>query len=67
MIYEIYGIENNLASLYTTVHFKVYEQLPNIKRLVDTCVIKVEGRYEMDDEELLNIAEETYLAEVVNA
>lgn len=67
MIYEIYGIENNLASLMTTVRFRVYEQLPTIKRLVDDCTLRVEGRYEMEDEELAAIVEETYEEEVLNA
>ena len=66
MIYEIYGIENNLASLMTTVRFRVYEQLTNIKRLVDDCSLTVEGRYSLEDEELATIVENAYEEEILN-
>lgn len=67
MIYEVYSLQNNLASLETTVRFRVWEQLNNLRRLVDECEVVLEGRYDLNDEDLTDQIEQIYTQEVVNA
>jgi hypothetical protein len=65
--YEIYSIENNLASLLTTVRFRVWESTDVLERLLDECKVTLEGRYDLNDEGLMDQVEEIYEREVVNA
>lgn len=67
MIYEVYSLQNNLASLETTVRFRVWEQLTGLRRLVDECEVVLEGRYDLNDEELDDEIERLYTQEVLNA
>lgn len=67
MIYEVYSLQNNLASLETTVRFRVWEQLTGLRRLVDECEAVLEGRYDLNDEELDDEIERLYTQEVLNA
>lgn len=67
MIYEVYSLQNNLASLETKVRFRVWQQLVSVRRLVDECEVTLEGRYDLNDEGLLEEVESVYLEEVVNA
>ncbi len=67
MIYEVYSLQNNLASLQTTVRFRVWEQLRTIRRLVDECEVQLDGRFDLDDEGLLDEIETIYATEVTNA
>jgi hypothetical protein len=66
VIFEIYGIENNLASLETTVRFRVWKQTGDLKRLVDDCIVSIEGRYDIDAEGLEEAVEAVYNKEVLN-
>ena len=63
MIYEVYSLQNNLASLETTVRFRVWQQLNTLRRLVDECEVVLEGRYDLNDDQV----EQIYTQEVVNA
>lgn len=65
--YEIHSIENNLASLQTTVRFRVWENTEALDRLLDECRVTLEGRYDLNDEGLMDQVEEIYEREVVNA
>ena len=67
MIYEVYSLQNNLASLETTVRFRVWEQLNTLRRLVDECEVSLEGRYDLNDEGLVDEIELIYTQEVLNA
>ena len=67
MIYEVYSLQNNLASLETTVRFRVWEQLSNLRRLADECEVTLEGRYDINDEGLADEIEQLYTLEVINA
>ena len=67
MIYEVYSLQNNLASLETTVRFRVWQQLNTLRRLVDECEAVLEGRYDLNDEDLIDQIEQIYTQEVVNA
>jgi hypothetical protein len=67
MIYEVYSLQNNLASLETTVRFRVWQQLNTLRRLVDECEVVLEGRYDLNDEDLTDQIEQIYTQEVVNA
>ena len=67
MIYEVYSLQNNLASLETTVRFRVWEQLNTLRRLVDECEVSLEGRYDLNDEGLTDEIELIYTQEVLNA
>jgi hypothetical protein len=67
MIYEVYSLQNNLASLETTVRFRVWEQLNTLRRLVDECEVSLEGRYDLNDEGLADEIELIYTQEVLNA
>ena len=67
MIYEVYSLQNNLASLETTVRFRVWQQLNTLRRLVDECEVVLEGRYDLNDEGLSDEIEQIYTQEVVNA
>jgi hypothetical protein len=67
MIYEVYSLQNNLASLETTVRFRVWQQLNTLRRLVDECEVVLEGRYDLNDEDLTDQVEQIYTQEVVNA
>jgi hypothetical protein len=67
MIYEVYSLQNNLASLETTVRFRVWEQLNTLRRLVDECEVVLEGRYDLNDEGLSDEIELIYTQEVLNA
>jgi hypothetical protein len=67
VIYEVYSLQNNLASLQTTVRFRVWEQLSTIRRLVDECEVQLDGRFDLDDEGLLDEIETIYATEVTNA
>jgi len=66
-IYEVHSIENNLASLQTTVRFRVWESTDALDRLLDECAVTLEGRYDLNDEGLMDQVEEIYEREVVNA
>jgi hypothetical protein len=67
MIYEVYSLQNNLASLETTVRFRVWQQLNTLRRLVDECEVVLEGRYDLNDEGLSDEIELIYTQEVLNA
>lgn len=67
MIYEVYSLQNNLASLETTVRFRVWQQLNTLRRLVDECEVVLEGRYDLNDEDLTDQVEQIYTQEVLNA
>ena len=67
MIYEVYSLQNNLASLETTVRFRVWQQLNTLRRLMDECEAVLEGRYDLNDEDLTDQVEQIYTQEVVNA
>ena len=67
MIYEVYSLQNNLASLETTVRFRVWQQRTGLRRLVDECEAVLEGRYDLNDEELDDEIERLYTQEVLNA
>lgn len=67
MIYDVYGIENNLASLQTTVKFRVWEELTTLRRLKDDCAVVLDGRFDIDDDGLLEQVELIYTEEVLNA
>ena len=66
MIYEVYSLQNNLASMETTVRFRVWEQLNNLSRLKDDCMVTLEGRFDIDDEGLMPAVEAIYLEEIGN-
>lgn len=65
--YEVYSLENNLASMETTVRFRVWERLTDLERMVDECKVTLEGRYDLNDEGLMDVVEQVYEQEVVNA
>lgn len=65
--YEVYSIENNLASMQTTVRFRVWERVTDLERMVDECKVTLEGRYDLNDEGLMDAVEQVYEEEVVNA
>lgn len=67
MTYDIYGVENNLASGETRVRFRVWETIGSITRLVDDCHVTLEGRYDLDDPALIDEVQTIYTAEVINA
>lgn len=67
MIYEVYSLQNNLASLETTVRFRVWQQLNTLRRLMDECEAVLEGRYDLNDEDLTDQVEQIYTQEVLNA
>tara|TARA_B110000977_G_C10911847_1_gene429601 strand:+ start:376 stop:579 length:204 start_codon:yes stop_codon:yes gene_type:complete len=62
--YEIYSLENNLASQLTTVRFRVWETVVTMERMVDECKVTLEGRYDLIDDGLMESVEEVYTAEV---
>lgn len=62
--YEIYSLENNLASLRTTVRFRVWETVTTLDRMVDECKVTLEGRYDLNDEGLMDAIEEIYEEEI---
>lgn len=64
--YEIYSIENNLASLQTTVRFRVWQTLVTMDRLIDECKVTLDGRYDLDDTGLLDAVENVYEQEITN-
>lgn len=65
--YEVYSIENNLASMQTTVRFRVWERITDLERMIDECKVTLEGRYDLNDEGLMDAVEQVYEEEVVNA
>jgi hypothetical protein len=65
--YEVHSIENNLASLQTTVRFRVWGNTDVMDRLLDECKVTLEGRYDLNDEGLMDQIEQIYESEVVNA
>ena len=65
--YEVYSLENNLASMETTVRFRVWERLTDLERMVDECKVTLEGRYDLNDEGLMDAVEQVYEQEVINA
>jgi hypothetical protein len=65
--YEVYSLENNLASMETTVRFRVWERITDLERMVDECKVTLEGRYDLNDEGLMDAVEQVYEQEVVNA
>jgi len=65
--YEVYSIENNLASMQTTVRFRVWQRITDLERMVDECKVTLEGRYDLNDEGLMDAVEQVYEEEVVNA
>ena len=67
MIFDVYGIENNLATLQTTIKFRVWEQLTTLRRLKDDCSVVLDGRYDIDDEGLQEQVELIYNEEILNA
>lgn len=64
--YEVYSIENNLASLQTTVRFRVWQRLVTMDQMVDECKVTLEGRYDLNDEGLLDAIENVYEQEIIN-
>ena len=66
-LYEVHSIENNLASLQTTVRFRVWNHTDALDRLLDECKVTLEGRYDLNDEGLMDQIEQIYEEEVVNA
>jgi hypothetical protein len=60
MRFEIYAIEQNLGTLFTSVRFRVFESVGDIERVKDDCRITVEGRHDVDDEDLPAIIESKY-------
>lgn len=62
--YEIYSLENNLASQLTTVRFRVWETVVTLERMIDECKVTLEGRYDIIDEGLEAAVEEVYTTEV---
>lgn len=60
MMFEIYAVEQNLGSLLTTVRFRVTEVVGEITRVADDCKVTIEGRYEIDDPDILAIVEVKY-------
>ena len=64
--YEVYSIENNLASLQTTVRFRVWQRLVTMDQMVDECKVTLEGRYDLNDEGLLDAIENVYEQEITN-
>lgn len=67
MIFEVFATENNLASMETTVRFRVWRELVSVRQLVDECAVTLEGRYDLDDSGLLDAVEQVYTEEVLNA
>lgn len=65
--YEIYSIENNLASLQTTVRFRVWQTLVTMDQMVDECKVTLDGRYDLNDEGLLDAIESVYEQEISHA
>ncbi len=66
MIYEVFAIENNLASMETTVRFRVWRELVSLRQLVDECAVTLEGRFDLDDSGLLDAVEQVYADEILN-
>lgn len=62
--YEIYSLENNLASQLTTVRFRVWETVVTMERMIDECKVTFEGRYDIIDDGLEAAVEEVYTTEV---
>lgn len=62
--YEIYSLENNLASQLTTVRFRVWETVVTMERMIDECKVTLEGRYDIIDDGLEAAIEEVYTTEV---
>jgi hypothetical protein len=60
MRFEIYAIEQNLGTLLTSIRFRVFESISDLERVKDDCRITVEGRYNVDDEDLPSIIESKY-------
>jgi hypothetical protein len=50
--YDIYSIQTQLASMETTVRFRVWETRGALLVLKNECEATFEGRYEVDDDEL---------------
>jgi hypothetical protein len=67
VIFEVFATENNLASMETTVRFRVWRELVSVRQLVDECAVTLEGRYDLDDSGLLDAVEQVYTEEVLNA
>lgn len=57
---QIYAVEQNLGTLITRVRFRVYETIGELTRVKDDCMVSLEGRHEMDDEDLPGIIESKY-------
>ena len=66
MIYEIYSVANNLASMETTVRFRVWEPVGQLQRLKDECQVTLEGRYDLDATGLDETIESLYQQEILN-
>ncbi len=67
MIFEVFATENNLASMETTVRFRVWRELVSVRQLVDECAVTLEGRFDLDDSGLLDAVEQVYTEEVLDA
>jgi len=67
MTYEVFATETNLASLQTTVRFRVWRQLDTLHQLVDECKVTLDGRYDIDATGLDDEIEAVYTKEVINA
>ena len=52
VIYDIYSVESVQSSMETTVRFRVWEERNGISRVVNECQMTIDGRYELDDDEL---------------
>jgi|TARA_B110000908_G_C10145749_1_gene398953 hypothetical protein len=65
--YEVYSLENNLASMQTTVRFRVWETLDEMDRMVDECRVTLQGRYDIIEDGLMEAVEEIYTTEVPDA
>jgi hypothetical protein len=64
MRFSIYATETNLGSLITNVRFRVHETVGQMERIKDDCSVTLEGRYEFEDEALLEIVESIYREEM---
>lgn len=67
MNYEIHAIETNLATLRTTVRFRVWEEVGTVQRVKDECRVTLEGRYDLNSEGLEDAVSSVYETEVLNA
>jgi len=66
LTYDIYSIQTQLASMETTVRWRVWEPRGSVLVLKDECEATFEGRYEVDDDELEALVVAAYQEDVLN-